>query len=102
MGFTEYDRFDALGLADLVRTGQVSAREILDEAIRLVSERNPALNAVITRLDDSAQEAIDRGLPDGLFRGVPFLIKDLGPAIAGIRQTMGSRALTNYIPTLSP
>src|SRR5215469_16270957 len=98
MAFTEYDRFDALGLAALLRNGQVSAHEILDEAVRRLDERNPALNAVVSRLDDTAKAAIDQGLPDGIFKGVPFLVKDLGPAIANVRQTMGSRALCNYIP----
>jgi amidase len=97
--FEEYDRFDALGLAELVRTGKVSARELVNEAISRVDQRNPTLNAVITRLDDSARAAVEQGLPDGPFKGVPFLVKDLGPAIAGVRQTMGSRALSQYVPT---
>ena len=49
-GFTEYEHYDALGLADLVRRRQVSAEELLDAAIARVEARNPSLNAVVMKL----------------------------------------------------
>ena len=99
MGFAEYERFDALGLAELVRTGKVGAAELLDEAIARADRLNPALNAIITRMDDAARAAARAGLPQGPFAGVPFLVKDLGPALAGVPMHMGSRALRGYVPT---
>jgi amidase len=99
MAFAEYDRHDALGLADLVRRKQVSAVELLDEAIARADRLNPPLNAIVTRMDESARATAQAGLPDGPFTGVPFLVKDLGPRVAGVRMAMGSRALRDYQPT---
>ena len=96
--FKEYGRYDALGLADLVRRGDVSAMELLDEAIRRCERLNPALNAVIHRMDGMAREAVVKGVPAGMFSGVPFLVKDLLGAVAGVPMTSGSRAYRAYIP----
>ncbi|MGB3146323.1 MAG: amidase family protein, partial [Paracoccaceae bacterium] len=73
-----FDQHDATGLAALVREGQVSATELLDTALARVAARNPALNAVVLLQEDVARQSIARGLPEGPFRGVPFLLKDLG------------------------
>jgi Asp-tRNA(Asn)/Glu-tRNA(Gln) amidotransferase A subunit family amidase len=97
-GFAEYDRLDALGLADLVRRGQISPREVLEAAIKRVEKRNPAVNAVTMPLYDYGRKAIAAGLPDGPFRGVPFLMKDLTASIAGIRMTRGSRFFADAPP----
>ncbi|HEY1721088.1 MAG TPA: amidase family protein [Magnetospirillaceae bacterium] len=98
MAFSEYEQHDALGLAELVRKRQVSASELLDEAIARADRLNPALNAIITRIDDTARTAAKNGLPDGPFSGVPFLLKDLGPYLAGVPMQMGSRALKGFVP----
>ena len=90
-GFTEYTEYDALQLAELVRSGQVSAEEILEAAIERIEALNPALNAVVTKVYDQARAAaarIDRNAP---FAGVPFLLKDLGGAQAGVPLSAGSR-----------
>jgi amidase len=97
-GFAEYEAYDGLGLAELVRQGQVSPDELLDAAIERVEARNGAVNAVISRLDDRARQAIAAGLPDGPFRGVPFLLKDLGGWLAGDRVTRGSRFFADTPP----
>jgi amidase len=76
-GFPEYEKFDALGLAELVRRREVSPGDLLDAAIERVEARNPAINAVTMKLYDHGRQAIAAGLPDGPFRGVPFLMKDL-------------------------
>ncbi|MBI1398076.1 MAG: amidase [Betaproteobacteria bacterium] len=89
--FADYERYDALGLADLVRRGEISPTELLDAAIERAQARNPAINAVVMELHDFGRAAIARGLPDGPFRGVPFLMKDLTSAVAGTRMTRGSR-----------
>lgn len=75
-GFGEYDDHDGLGLAALVRNNEVSPTELLEEAIARVDAHDLTLNAVIHRMDDLARAAVRAGLPDGPFRGVPFLLKD--------------------------
>jgi amidase len=96
--FPEYERHDAVGLADLVRRGEVSPDELLEAAIERVEQRNPAVNAVTMPLHDHAREAIGAGLPDGPFRGVPFLMKDLTASIAGVPMTRGSRFFADAPP----
>jgi amidase len=68
---------DATAQADLVRKGEVTPTELVEAAIARIDKLNPQLNAVIHRLDDKAMAAAaDPALPDGPFRGVPFLVKD--------------------------
>jgi Asp-tRNA(Asn)/Glu-tRNA(Gln) amidotransferase A subunit family amidase len=89
--FAEYERYDATGLADLVRRRQISPGELLDAAIERVEARNGAVNAVTMPLYDYGRAAIAGGLPDGPFTGVPFLMKDLSAAIGGVPMTRSSR-----------
>jgi amidase len=96
---TEYDRYDALGLAGLVRKGDVSASELCEEAVARIERINPKINAVIHRMYDLAREACTGTLPDGPFKGVPFLLKDLLTSVAGVPLTMGCKAFKNYIPS---
>ena len=96
--FTEYEHHDGLGLANLVRRGEVTADELLDAAIERVDARNPAVNAVVMDLHDRARQAIAAGLPDGPFRGVPYLVKDLTSPIAGVRMTRGSAFFADTPP----
>jgi amidase len=97
-GFDEYLKYDALGLADLVRRKQVTPQELLESAIARIEAVNPKINAVVTKMYDEARRTIDGGLPDGPFKGVPFLLKDLGASYAGARATSGSRLFANYVP----
>jgi amidase len=96
--FHEYDQYDALGLAELVRRREVSPGEMCNEAVRKIERFNPAVNAVICRMYDQARSSIDSGLPEGPFTGVPFLVKDLVSSCAGAPMTKGCKALRNYIP----
>src|ERR1700693_2150499 len=89
MAFREYGSYDAVGLATLVRTRQVSASELLDEAIARTTKVDPQLTAVVVKHYDYAQRQIDKGLPDGPFTGVPFLLKDL-EFLEGTRTTSGA------------
>ena len=74
---------DATAQAELVRAGEASPRELIDAAITRIEAVNPKLNAVIrTRFDEARAEA-DGDLPDGPFRGVPMLFKDLGCTVEG-------------------
>jgi len=98
VAFAEYGRYDALGLAELVRTGQVSATELLDEALDRVARVNPQLNAVIHLMEGRARDAIAAGLPAGPLAGVPFLLKDLMTAYAGEPMRCGSRLFRDYVP----
>src|SRR5215813_1905490 len=96
-GFAEFERYDAIGLATLVRDKQISASELLDAAIERVESRNAAVNAVVSRLYDEARRAIEAGLPDGPFTGVPFLLKDIGATLAGTATTLGSRMFATFV-----
>jgi len=96
--FKEYDAYDGLGLAALIRTGQISATEVCEEAVRRIEAINPRLNAVITPMYDLARQAVAKGLPEGPFSGTPFLLKDLLAAYAGVPLTGGSKAYRRYIP----
>jgi Asp-tRNA(Asn)/Glu-tRNA(Gln) amidotransferase A subunit family amidase len=97
-GFTEYEAYDALGLADLVRRGRVTATDLLEAAIERVEARNPSINAVVLPLYEHARKAIADGLPDGPLRGVPYLLKDLTASLAGVRTTRGSRFFADTPP----
>lgn len=99
MGFNEYENFDAMGLAELVRNKEVSPLELCEEAIDRIEKWNPKINAVVHKMYDSAKEISKNDLPKGTFAGVPFLLKDLIDAYAGVPLTGGSRIMKNYIPS---
>src|SRR5215813_474852 len=86
----EFASYDGLGLAQLVRRGEVGPAELLDVAIAQVEAHNPELNAVICRLYDQARAATAAGLPDGPFTGVPYLLKDIGAHYEGAVTSNGS------------
>jgi len=94
----DYDQYDGVGLAELVKTRQVSADELLEVAIERVEQRNPGTNAVVNRMYDQAKAAIAAGLPSGPFTGVPYLLKDLGPLYAGTVTTFGCSIFRNFVP----
>ena len=96
MAFKEYGSYDGVGLADLVRKKQVSATELLDEAIARTAKIDPQINAVVIRHDDYARRQIDKGLPDGPFTGVPFLLKDLD-ILEGTRTTFGASVFKDNV-----
>lgn len=75
---------DATAQAELVRSGEISAAELVDDAIRRLERLNPEINAVIhPALERARERARSAALPDGPFRGVPFLMKDIGGEEAG-------------------
>jgi amidase len=89
----EFASLDATAQAALVRSGKVSALELVDAAIARIERGNPALNAVIHQRFERAREEARGPLPDGPFRGVPFLLKDLDGFSAGDPYHAGNRAL---------
>src|SRR6185312_6600589 len=87
---------DAIGQAELVASGEVTATELLEAAIvRLEAVR--FLNAVITDLFDRGREQAATLTTSGPLAVVPFLLKDLGASLAGAPEAMGSRALRTHV-----
>jgi len=99
MGFHDYDEHDAVGLAQLVARGEVSAEDLLDEALDRMGRLNPTLNAVVIPMEEEARATLAAGLPEGPFAGVPFLVKDLALNYAGVRTTHGCRLFAESVPT---
>src|SRR4051812_5932504 len=85
---------DATAQAELGRSGEATPQELVEAAISRVEEVNPQLNAVIHELfEQGVAEASSPELPDGPFKGVPFLFKDLGAAYAGQPYHLGMKLL---------
>jgi len=87
---TELDALDAVATAQCVRSGELSALEVVQAAIERLHARNPALNAVIDSWEDEALERASRPIPMGPLAGVPFLLKDTVD-YPGRRFAKGSR-----------
>ncbi|MCL5006003.1 MAG: amidase family protein [Acidobacteria bacterium] len=96
--FEEFAFMDAIAQAEMVRRGEVKPVELVEAAIERTELLNPKLNAVVTKMYEHAQDAAKGSLPNGPFRGVPFLLKDLQAAYAGVRMTFGSRFLRDFVP----
>jgi amidase len=99
----ELAELDATASAELVREGSISPTELVDAAIARIEAINGALNAVITPLFEKARAAASGTLPDGPFRGVPFLLKDLDTLSAGDPLHCGMSFLkqAGYVPDRS-
>jgi amidase len=94
LNLNELSTMDAVAQAELVRRREVTPLELVDAAIARIERVNPTLNAVITTLFEKARKAaVSPDLPDGPFRGVPFLLKDLGAASDGDPYYLGMRVL---------
>jgi amidase/6-aminohexanoate-cyclic-dimer hydrolase len=96
MAFKEFGNYDALGLAELMRSKQVSPAELLEEAIARTAKVDPKINAVVVKHEDYARKQIESGLPSGPFTGVPFLLKDL-ENLAGTRTTSGASVFKDNV-----
>jgi amidase len=92
----EWPEADATALAEAVRRGAVSPLELVDHAIQEIERLNPQLNAVVLPLFEKARAQARGRLPDGPFRGVPFLVKDLICQTAGDPFHAGSRFLQRH------
>jgi len=99
-GFSDYDRYDALGLAELVRRREVRPLELVEEAITRI-ERHGRLNAVVQRLFDRARR-VAAAPPEGPLSGVPYLVKDM-VAHAGTPLTFANTLMQRlgHIPSES-
>ncbi len=85
-----YDSADATTLAHWVARGAVSPSELMGEATKRLRRVNPQLNLLSQDHIDLAQIAVQKGLPQGPFTGVPFLLKDLGIQMKGTVTSSGS------------
>ncbi|WP_232666709.1 amidase [Pseudonocardia sp. TRM90224] len=81
---------DATDQADLLRSGEVSAAELLEAAIERIEALDPTINAVAMRWFDHARATVAAGLPAGPFTGVPFLLKDFVAPYAGQPESNGN------------
>ena len=94
LNIDELSTMDATAQTELVRRRELTPLELVDAAIARIERVNPTINAVITPLFEEARKAaVSHALPDGPFRGVPFLLKDIGAVQKGQPYYMGNRAL---------
>ncbi|MDO6824362.1 amidase [Marinobacter sp. 1_MG-2023] len=92
---SEYLHYDATALADLIRRGEVTSREVCEAAVERATSVNSSLNAICF---PQFSEALAQGFPEqGAFAGVPMLLKDLAQEQAGRPSTLGSRSFKNNI-----
>ena len=97
MAIQGYADLDATDIARLVGRGELSALEVLEEAVKRAERINPRLNALVYPWYDHARQRIREGLPDGPLHGVPFLLKDLYQDYEGQKQSNGCRALAGTV-----
>ncbi len=97
MNVAEYSRCDGVALADLVRKGEVSPKELARLFVEAVEKVNPRINAVIEVYFDRIEGLNDHAISAGPFAAVPFLMKDIGAGEGGRRQEMGSRLMKGHV-----
>jgi len=89
---------DATAQAELVKRKEVKPSELVEAAIERIERLNPVLNAVVTPMYDQARALASGTLPEGPFKGVPFLLKDLIAFYGGVRMTLGSTLMSGFVP----
>jgi amidase len=95
----DFSHLDATAMAELVRRKEIKPIELVEAAIERIERLNPRLNAVVRPMYAEARELANSGaIPEGPFTGVPFLLKDLMAAYAGVPMTSGSRFLRDLVP----
>ena len=92
--FAEYDQFDGLGLAELVRTHEISSAALIAEMRRRIESKNPAINAVIGLFEN---ELAGPNPVEGPFAGLPMLVKDLNIYVKGQITANGSRLMKTIV-----
>ena len=95
----ELTSLDATAQAELVRRREAEARELVEAAIRRIERLNPTLNAVVTPMFEEALERAAGELPEGPFKGVPFVLKDITAQYSGVRYTEGATFLADHVST---
>ena len=92
---SDFAQLDATAQAELVQSGEVRPLDLVDAAIARIKAINPTLNAVIHERFEKARNEAEGALPDGPFRGVPFLLKDLETRSVGDPHHSGTSFLKN-------
>lgn len=91
LSWDEWAAHDAVGLAERVRKGDVTAAELARQAAAGAARINPTLSAVVEIFEDAVADPAGNATNlAGPFAGVPYLMKDLGPTLQGRLQEMGS------------
>jgi amidase len=91
MSWTEWTQHDGMALAARVKKGELTARELAEQAQAAIAKVDPALSGVVEVFADAIADPAGNGTNlDGPFAGLPFLMKDLGPTMKGRLQEMGS------------
>ncbi|MFI4935083.1 MAG: amidase [Caulobacterales bacterium] len=98
----EYQKHDAVSLAALIARKEVTAAEVLEAALARMEEVNPKVNAVTLDLSQRARAEAAAGAPAGPLSGVPFLLKDLGPTLAGTATTSSCKLYLDIAQSDSP
>ena len=98
--FSDYDQYDALGLAELIRSGQTTSQELVEACIERVWAHNPKVNAVVRPLYDLGRAAAEEPLPESPLAGIPFLMKDLIQCIPGVPTESGCVFWKGWTPTV--
>ena len=96
--FPELDKYDATGLAELVKKHQVKPEELVNETIDRIEKLNPVLNVISLKMYEHAKDLAGRVDMDAPFAGVPFLLKDFLAEYAGFPLTWCSKFVGNFIP----
>ncbi|MBK5502501.1 amidase [Peribacillus sp. TH14] len=96
MKFSEYLQYDGVGLAELVKSKEVTPEELIKTALHAIEEINPKLNAVVSIQRENAKRDLE-ALPNGPFKGVPFLIKEMALHASGIPSRMGSKLADGFV-----
>lgn len=95
----DYRKYDAFDLSSMIRRGDVTARELLDRAIKIADDTKDTVNAVCMRFDEQAYENVDRGMPEANgttpYYGVPFLLKNLSCYMKGTVTDHCSKKFAN-------
>ena len=100
MSWSEWGQHDGLALAARLKAGELTAEELAAQAVAGIAQVQPALSAVVEVFEDVVAQPLADGLnPDGVFAGLPLLMKDLGPTMRGRLQEMGSLLMRGHRAT---
>ncbi|WP_247540180.1 amidase [Bradyrhizobium sp. 168] len=94
-----YKNSDGIGLSEYIQKMDVTALEVVEQAIQEIERLNPTVNAVTAKLYDQARIIAAQPLPEGPLSGVPFLLKDLSVEWKGFPVTNGCRYFKDYVAT---
>ncbi|MHA6260129.1 amidase [Sporosarcina sp. CAU 1771] len=91
MSWEEWAKVDGIGLAEMIKEGKITAKEVAQQAAHAVNALNPEISGVIEVFDDVVEDPTKDGANvEGVFAGVPYMMKDIGPTLKGRLQEMGS------------